>query len=226
VEASNTPTIRRLTPSHRHQLPRIAHDDRAEAIWQKIQKLAFQPIGSFEPLEGFIPMVLMARRAAESAQSTNRIIRRHQGRCVRHLRRAQQLEALAKVWEEMVDGDDPRSELALKRAKAHEREAQLWRKLAERPPPPRPLPVSRVDRNGSRKQRLFMQLIGEVIANLCGRPLDSEVSVLNDIAFDTAEATTVFRARSARRPTTRQGRSSAREKHGNNIRRAKTSQKQ
>jgi len=24
VEASNTPTIRRLTPSHRHQLPRIA----------------------------------------------------------------------------------------------------------------------------------------------------------------------------------------------------------
>jgi hypothetical protein len=27
VEASNTPTIRRLTPSCRHQLPRIALDD-------------------------------------------------------------------------------------------------------------------------------------------------------------------------------------------------------
>jgi hypothetical protein len=25
VEASNTPTIRRLTPSRRHQLPRITH---------------------------------------------------------------------------------------------------------------------------------------------------------------------------------------------------------
>jgi hypothetical protein len=29
VEASNTPTIRRLTPSRRHQLPRIAHVERS-----------------------------------------------------------------------------------------------------------------------------------------------------------------------------------------------------
>jgi hypothetical protein len=29
VEASNTPTIRRLTPSHRHQLPRITRRDKA-----------------------------------------------------------------------------------------------------------------------------------------------------------------------------------------------------
>ena len=66
-----------------------------------------------------------------------------------------------------------------------------------------------------------MQMMGRFVANLCGRALDSEVCILNDIAFDTAEATTVFQARSARRPTTRQGRSSTRNKPAKRIRRAK-----
>jgi hypothetical protein len=81
--------------------------------------------------------------------------------------------------------------------------------------------MRRVDRDGSRKQRVFMQIIGGFVTNLCGRALDSEVCVLNDIAFDTAEATTVFQARSARRPTTRQGRSSVRNKLVKNGRRPK-----
>jgi hypothetical protein len=50
-------------------------------------------------------------------------------------------------------------------------------------------------------------LIGEYLIELCGKALDSEVGVLNDIAFDTKEPTSAFQARSARRSTTRIGRS-------------------
>jgi hypothetical protein len=42
---------------HSH-LERWASDDRAEAVWRKVQSLAFGPIGSFEPLEGFIAALM------------------------------------------------------------------------------------------------------------------------------------------------------------------------
>jgi hypothetical protein len=187
---------------HRH-LERWAGDGRAEAVWRKVQSLAFGPIGSFEPLEGFIPLVLSTRRIAESLKTTEEATERHRERRALQAKRAEQLESLAVAWNSMVLGNDTRSELALRRAKAHKEEAEAWRKLSQKPLPHRPFTISRVDRNGSRKQRVFMETIGSFLINLCGRALDSEVAVLNDIAFNTAEATTVFQARSARRPTTR-----------------------
>ncbi len=196
-----------LDAADQAHLARWADDDRAERVWRKIQSLAWDPVGSYNPLEGFIPMILVARQLATSADATDRIALRHRMRCARHLERAERLEALAKTWKEIADSDDPRAVLALKRAEMYEEEAQAWRRLAQKPLPARPFLTSRVDRDGSRKQRAFMQLTGDYLKDLCGRSLDSEVAALNDIAFDTPDATSTFKARSARRPTTRQGRS-------------------
>jgi hypothetical protein len=46
-----------------------------------------------------------------------------------------------------------------------------------------------------------MQAISVYIFKLCGKHLDSEVAILNDIAFDTQEPTLPHQARSARRQT-------------------------
>jgi hypothetical protein len=132
---------------------------------------------------------------------------RQRERRARDLNRAQQLEAFAKFWKDVGNCDDPRAGLALKRAKMYEEEARGLRKLALKPLRRWSFLTSRVDRGGSRKQRVFMQIVGKHVMDLCGRALDSEVCVLNDIAFDTIEPTSVFKARSARRPSTRQARS-------------------
>jgi hypothetical protein len=206
------------TADHDH-LQRWLLDHRANALWQKVQSLAFGPIGPFEPLNGFIPLVLIARRAAEFATTNQEYSEHYRVRHAAHLTRAEQLESLAAVWKSMVVGDDPRSQFALKRSQAHKAEAQAWRTLSQKPVPSRPFTVSRVDRNGSRKQRLFMEIIGSLLINLCGRALDSELAVLNDIAFNTEEATTAFQARSARRPTTQPARLNADENPQKNVRR-------
>jgi hypothetical protein len=133
-------------------------------------------------------------------------------RIARHLERAQRLEELASDWRDIAKSNDPKAALALSRAKQHEEEAQQWRKLAEKPQPRDLFHISRIDRAGSRQQRAFMQLIGEYVIDLCGRALDSEVAELNDIAFDTRAPTSPFQARSARKPTTRKGRSNRKDR--------------
>jgi hypothetical protein len=185
-------------------LDRWMNDDRAEEIWQKIQKLL--PPGFYlDPLDTIIPIVLLARRSAQSAPNPKSIIDAYKERSRQRLKRAEQLEELAKTWRELARGNHPRSKEALERAKTHEQEARGWRKASQKVAPKREL-LSRVDKSGSRKHRFFMKAVGEWIDQVCGRPLDGVTAVLNDIAFDTPEATTVFQARSARRPTTREAR--------------------
>jgi hypothetical protein len=144
---------------HSH-LERWADDDRAEAVWQKVQSLPFGPIGSFELLEGFIPLVLVSRRIAESVKTTEETIERHRERRAVQPKLAEHLDSLVTVWNSMVLGDNSRSQFALRRAQAHKEEARAWRKLSQKPLPHRPFTISRVDRNGSRKQRAFMEMIG------------------------------------------------------------------
>jgi len=201
------PEVGEMGPADQDHLARWADDSRAERVWQKIQSLAWGPIGSYDPLDGFIVIVLVARQMAETIHLTGPILERHKKRTARHVERSRQLEGLAKDWKYIAESSHPNAKLALSRAKRYEEEAQWWRKLAEKPPPKIPFHISRVDRAGSRQQRAFMQSVGEYIIHLCGRALDSEVGVLNDIAFDTKESTTVFQARSARRSTTRKDRS-------------------
>jgi hypothetical protein len=200
------PEAGELDSADQGHLARWADDDRAEKVWQKIQNLAWGPIASYDPLEGFIVSVLVARRMANTVHLSEHIRERQKKLRARHLDRARQLEELAKVWKEIGQSNHAKAALALQRATRHEEEAQLWRRLSDKPPRRRLFHVSRVDRSGSRQERAFMQLMGKYIIDLCGRPLDSEVAILNDIAFDTQEPTSAFRARSARRPTTRKGR--------------------
>jgi hypothetical protein len=186
----------------------LANDARVPRLWQKLQALAWGPIGSFEPLEGVIPGMLLARRAAESVRAPSGIVKSHRRRSARYVARAKYLEELALLWRNMANRDDPRRVLALERAKSYEQEARVWRRLGDRSLPISLSLASRIDRRGSRKQKAFLKLMGKFLLILCRRPLDAEVAILNDIAFDTAEATTPSQARSARRPTTVSGRAS------------------
>lgn len=206
------PKVGELDAADRAHLARWADDDRAERIWQKVQKLAWGPVGSYEPLDGFVVIALAARRLAESAEFFDELVEREKKRRARHLERAVQLDALAKIWRDNAAIDHPKAVLALDRAKLYEEEAQVWRRLALKPIGTKPFLVSRVNKSGSRRQRAFMELVGKRLRDLCGRFLDSEVATLNDIAFDTAEPTSPFQARSARRPTTRGTRSPGKQK--------------
>jgi hypothetical protein len=185
-------------------LDRWVNDDRAEEIWQKIQKL-LPPANKLDPLDTIIPAVLLARRSAQSAPNPKSIIDSHKRRARQYLKRAEQLEALARAWRDLAKGNHRRSKEALDRAKAHEQEACGWRKASQKRPPKSQF-LSRVDKSGSRKHRFFMKAVGEWIEEVCGGAMDGVTAVLNDIAFDTPEATTVFQARSARRSTTREAR--------------------
>jgi hypothetical protein len=191
-------------------LDRWANDDRADEIWQKIQKL-LPPWFKLDPLDTIIPMVLVARISAQSAPNPKSIIDSHKRRSKQYLKRAEQLEELARVWRDAAKANHPGSKGALERAKAHEQEARGWRKASQKVVAKRRL-LSRIDKSGSRKHRFFMKAVGEWIEKVCGRPLDGVTAVLNDIAFDTPEATTVFQARSARRPTTREARKNPKQK--------------
>jgi integrase len=161
------------------------------------------PGGKTDPLDTVIPIVPLARRSAESAPNPSSVIARHKERSEQYRRRAQLLDELVRAWRDLAKGDHPRSKRALGRAKQYGEEARGWRKLSERPAPKRHY-LSRIDRSGSRKYHFFMKAVGEYLKFLCGRAMDVQTAVLNDIAFDTLEATTVFQARSARRPTTRE----------------------
>jgi hypothetical protein len=195
-----------LPPAQQDHLARWADHDQAEKIWEKIQRLAWGPVGSYDPLDGFIAMILAAKFMADSIKASKLLIEIRKERSVLCVERARQLEELAKTWRAIADSNHPKAELALNRANQHEHEAQGWRKLAHKPRPSPPFLISRIDKSGSRNQRAFMQLVGRYIIDLCGRPLDSEVAMLNDVAFATAEPTSVFQARSCRRPTTRKAR--------------------
>jgi hypothetical protein len=200
------PEAGKLDSDDKNHLKRWREDYRAEQVWQKVQRLAWGPAESYDPLDGFIASILAARRMAEAIPIANRMRERHRNRSVRHLERARQLEELAKTWKMIADSKHPNAMLALNRAKQYEDEAQWWRMLSQKPPPEPLFKISRKDRGGSRKQRAFMQLVGEYIIQICGKALDSEVAILNDIAFDTQEATSAFQARSARKSTTQRGR--------------------
>ena len=194
-------------------LNRLAADNRAEAVWRKIQNLAWGPIGTYDPLDGFILSILVMRRIAESIPILFRRIGREKRQSALFKDRVRYSEELAKFWRWM--GNSPRKDAKRfhTRAEFYDEEARLFRKLAAKPPRGLPFLISRVDKNGSQRQRAFMQSVGQFLIQLCGRPLDGEVAILNDIAFDTQEATSIHQARSARRQTTRTGRGKKLSRH-------------
>jgi hypothetical protein len=201
--------IGELDDSDLAHFDRWARDHRAEAVWRKVKLLAFGPIGSYDPLEGFIPSILVARRMAESIPTFLRLHDRQKRRNAHFDRLANQAADLARTWSDVAGSSHKYAPLAAKRAKFYEEDSRVLQAMANRSPRQLPFLVSRVDRNGSQKQRAFMQLVGKYMINVCGRPLDTEVAILSDIAFDSKEATQPYQARSARRQTTRAARASS-----------------
>jgi hypothetical protein len=191
-------------------LARWENDPRAERIWQKIQRLAWDPIKSYDPLDGLIAFVLAARQMAESIPILDVIDRRYAARAAERRGLAEAAERLAGFWKREAVGDHPLASVAAKRVTFLEQEASVHRKLSGRTPRTPPFLISRLDKNGSRSQRVFMQVVGERLIDVCNRPMDVEVAALNDIAFDTVEPTSPHQARSARRPTTNWHRRTAR----------------
>jgi hypothetical protein len=130
--------VSELPPAQQDHLARWADHDQAEKIWEKIQRLAWGPIGSYDPLDGFIAMILAAKFMADSIKASKLLIEIRKERSVLCVERARQLEELAKTWRAIADSNHPKAELALNRAKQHEHEAQGWRKLAHKPRPSPP----------------------------------------------------------------------------------------
>jgi hypothetical protein len=188
-------------------LQRWAAHPLAEAVWRKIQNLAWEPVESYDPLEGFIATILVARQMAAAIPIYHHLVEKDKHRSRRNLDLARQSENRATLWKGVASSSNgAKADLALKRANFHLEEAGMFRKLAQKSARRLPFQISRVDKNGSQKQRAFMQLVGEYIVDLCGKALDTEVAILNDNAFDTREPTSPFQARSARKATTLHGR--------------------
>jgi hypothetical protein len=119
---------------------RWADDPRAEAVWQKIQSLAWGPVGTFDPLDSFIFLVLGVRRGAETAQTNTQLTQKHRQRRAQQLQCAVQLEALSRVWKDMARGNDPRSNSPSNALICNKEEAHAWRKLSKKPPSQRDSP--------------------------------------------------------------------------------------
>jgi hypothetical protein len=173
----------RLDAGDLDHLTRWASDHRAEAVWRTIQKLAWDPIGIYDPLDAFIVTVLIARQMAESIPLSLRTAERRESQSQRYEQFARESEERVKFWSSVGSGNHPKSASALNRADFHRREARLMRAFAASPLRKPPFMISRVDINGSRKQRAFMEVMSKYMYDLCGRHLDSEVAILTDIAF-------------------------------------------
>jgi hypothetical protein len=207
------PKAGKLDSDDEQHLARWEIDDRAEDVWKTIQIHAFGPIPcgptTFEPLDGFIVAVLLARRAADNIDN---VYRQQRTRRARYLELAKNAERFAKFYKTVLSEPPPIPSIAYKkvrlRAEIYESDAKIMRKLAGKAP--KALRISCEDRKGSRRRVAFMSSISEFISILCGKPLDNVVAILTDIAFPGREATSLEEVRSARRDTTRIGRSKPR----------------
>ena len=81
---------RELDAADAAHLDRWVNDPRAEAVWRKVKSLAWAPIRSYDPLDGFILTVLIARRMAESIPVSLRIRDRQRRRSAHYVRLADQ----------------------------------------------------------------------------------------------------------------------------------------
>jgi hypothetical protein len=159
----------------------------------------------YDPVKSFVATVIGVRFLAENI---SKLHHRQQRKRARYLEFAKGAEGLARYYKAAIAKGPPISAKAHKRLRLrielYEADAQMMRKLAE---PPVSMRVSRSDRSESRQRVAFMSAIGGYLNELCGRPLDDVIAFLTDIAFPGPEPTSLDQARSARRNTTRVGRS-------------------
>jgi hypothetical protein len=198
-------------PEDEQLLARWEADDRAEEIWKTLQAHAIGPFPLpdnkwSEPLDLFTSSVLLARKMASKVDE---VYYRWKKKRARYGQLAINAEKLAEVYNKALIGassSPSRADQNMRlRAKMLAEDAQIMRRLAARRPKLL-MPISRMNRNGSRKRVAFMYLMSRSIMHLCGKPLDGIVASLTDIAFPSPVATSLEQVRSARRESTRAAR--------------------
>jgi hypothetical protein len=170
--------------------------------WNTIQARARERVelfGTYAASGFFIRYVLRVRRIAQS-------INQEHAERPRHLKHAEQAENLAKFLKQ-GNGTLMLPESVDKQlCRLLEFSARRWREPGEFLTFFGPIRVSRLDRKGSRPRMAFMNAMSGYMEDVCGQPLDNVVATLTDIAFQ-GRPTTIEEVRSARKPTTRSGRS-------------------
>jgi hypothetical protein len=173
-----------------------------EGNWNTIQTKARKGRSGVYAESGFfISYVLQIRRIAES------INEEHLER-PRHLMHAAQAESLVKFLRQVGRIQTPEP-IDLQLCELLELRAREWRNPSEVYTFFGPIRVSRNNREGSRQRIAFMNAMSSYMEDVCGQPLDNVVATLSDIAF-WPRTTTIDEVQSARKPTTRSGRSNRR----------------
>jgi len=201
------PKVDKLHPGDEQHLARWAEDDRADEVWKTIQTYAIGPFPcgpnrrSLEPLDIFVLSVLLMRHVADNIDRT---YQSWKSRRTRYLQRAKKAKDLANFYKKISTGAPLTPSVADRRiqlrAEIYEQDAEMMRTLAGRGP--KSLRISRIDRKGSRKRVAFMNLVSHSMTTLCGKPLDSVVATLTDIAFPGGEPTSLEQVRNARETRT------------------------
>jgi hypothetical protein len=162
-------------------------DERAEAVWRTLIKQR----SSAESAE-LIKAVLKARRMAGATIARKRIFSREW---------SEALSSLKKHVAALPESLEPLGVAEALHYMAHEmRDLCEFHALDDGLNAP--FPLSRKDQRGSRRRRLFMQIMADYFLREFGTPLDDCVATLAEIALDDPELQHDH-ARNARRPTTR-----------------------
>jgi hypothetical protein len=184
----------RVTPGHRSTadirlINRWRRDERAEKVWQKVTR---QRPGA-EPVE-FIKAVLRARRMAGATIARKVGHRREWSKALTDLKK--HVTALPESLDPLVV-----AEVLLHKAQEIRELCDLWV-----PDDGLNAPFSLSRKRGSRKRRLFIQIMSQYLIEHFGRPFDEDVAVLCEIAFGDGSRIDREHVIAARRAAARPGR--------------------
>jgi hypothetical protein len=166
-------TLPRLSPADHAHLRRWAADDRADEVWNTINRAA-QEHGGLLPVRLLIQEILGARDIAQSINHK----RKHRDR---YRKRAAQMVEIAKVLQEPHPNGLLLIPSGAELAQRLEDAARIYRDYVA---VSRNVPgVIRWTRE-SKPPHVFMSLLSNDLNGITGRWLDRQVAVLTQIAFD------------------------------------------
>ena len=170
-------------------IERWIEDLRAEEIWSALKRRSPHA----EPTS-FIKIVLFARRSADSTIArTTSFKAQWETKLAGLKRQIARLQQSAGPLAIAATLDDAAADL--RELHAFHFDSNYYAKY----------PLSRKDQGGSRRRRLFMQIMGDYFTREYGAPLDDHAATLAEIALADHELQRDH-ARNARRPTTRRAR--------------------
>jgi hypothetical protein len=160
----------------RAHLQRWIKDDRAEQVWDKIQRAA-RSNNAWLPPRVFITEILGARRVAMAIGHRGRLRERYRNA-------ADEMERIAKFLRKPHPYGMPGYPQSTKLAGMLDDAASYFRKEVE---PSRNLPGVLKFGRQSRPHMIFISMVSNDLKNITGRWLDAEVGVLAGIAFGSRD---------------------------------------